>query len=238
MLILITLQIQTACAQTWLPDTAGSDCQIVRHPGYTLAYDEEHEQARWVAYVLTRERLTGDVPRKGNDRFFPDTTVATGSALPSDYSNSGYTRGHLAPAADMKWSVQAMRESFLMSNISPQTSEFNDGIWQRAEKLVRRWATAYDSLYIVTGPVLEEGLPYIGQQNRISIPRCFYKVIYAPTRKMGIALIIDHENSSAPIKSFAITIDEVESTTGINFFPGMDDEEAIESTLNLNAWLW
>ncbi|MBO4588178.1 MAG: DNA/RNA non-specific endonuclease [Bacteroidales bacterium] len=238
LLILLSGLCHTAAAQSWLPDTVGCDCQVVRHEGYTLLYDESHEQARWVAYLLTRDRLKGDVPRRGNDKFLPDTTVVSGSALSSDYSHSGYSRGHLAPAADMKWSVRAMRESFLMSNISPQTSEFNDGIWQRAEKLVRRWAETYDSLYVITGPVLDEGLPTIGHQNHISIPRCFYKVIYDPKRKKGIALLIEHENSPKPIQSFAVTIDEVESTTGIDFFPGMDNEEQIESTLNLDQWLW
>lgn len=227
-----------AVAQSWIPDTSGCNCQVVRHEGYTLLYDENHEQARWVAYLLTKERLKGDVPRKGNDKFLPDTTVVSGSALYGDYCHSGYSRGHLAPAADMKWSLQAMRESFLMSNISPQTSAFNDGIWQRAEKLVRQWATEYDSLYVITGPVLEEGLLTIGRQNHISIPRCFYKVVYDPKRKKGIAMIIEHENSKEPIRSFAVTIDEAEATTGIDFFPGIDNEESMESAINLSDWLW
>ena len=237
-LLFLTWMSATAAAQSWLPDTAGRNCQLVRHEGYTLLYDECHEQARWVAYVLTKERVNGSVPRKGNDRFMPDTLVKTFSALPSDYTHSGYSRGHLAPAADMKWSVIAMRESFLMSNISPHTSAFNDGVWHRAEKLVRQWAEEYDSIYVITGPVLEEGLPTIGHQNHISIPRCFYKVVYDPARKRGIALIIEHQNSGEPIQSFAVTIDEAESTTGINFFPGIDNEEAMESTINLSDWLW
>ena len=91
-----------AVAQSWIPDTSGCNCQVVRHEGYTLLYDENHVQARWVAYLLTKERLKGDVPRKGNDKFLPDTTVVSGSALYGDYCHSGYSRGHLAPAADMK----------------------------------------------------------------------------------------------------------------------------------------
>ena len=230
-----------AMSQTdWLPRASGCDCQIVRHLGYTLAYDEGHEQAQWVAYVLTREKANGTVPRKGNDRFFPDTTVATGTATPRDYNGSGYSRGHLAPAADMKWSVQAMRESFLMSNISPQTAAFNDGIWHRAEKLVRRWADKYDSILVVTGPVLEQDLPqFTGRDGtRISIPRRFYKVVYDPVRRMGIALIIDHCDSDRPPVSFAVTIDDVERATGIDFFPGIKNEKSIESTLCTKCWIW
>jgi endonuclease G len=244
-LVVLLLAAAHASAQSWLPDTTGCDCQLVKHIGYTLAYDECHEQARWVAYVLTRERVNGDVPRKGNDRFFPDTTVATGSASPWDYSGSGYSRGHLAPAADMKWSVQAMRESFLMSNISPQTSEFNDGIWQRAEKLVRQWAVRYDSIYVITGPVLDYDLPkLVGSKqlspapghNGVSIPRMFYKVIYDPARKTGIGLLIEHRNSKRPLHSFAVTIDEVERTSGVDFFHGIENEDEMERTLCIPCW--
>ena len=238
--ILIVSYNSKIIAQSWLPDTVGCGCQVVRHAGYTLAYDECHEQARWVAYVLTRERLKGDVPRKGNDRFFPDTTVATGSATDHDYGGSGYTRGHLAPAAEMKWSVTAMRESFLMSNISPQKEEFNNGIWKRAEELVRSWAVEFDSLYIVTGPVLDYDLPqFTGRDgNVISIPRQFYKVVYDPVRHAAIALLIEHRDSKKPLAAFAVTVDEVERATGIDFFPGIQNEEVIESTLCKPCWSW
>ena len=85
---------------------------------YTLNYDEQHEQASWVAYILTSTHIRGTVNRT-ND-FREDYKVKTGSASLSDYKGSGYDRGHLAPAGDMKWSSTAMSESFFMSNISPQ----------------------------------------------------------------------------------------------------------------------
>lgn len=239
-MVLIALMLGgclVAEAQSWLPDTAGSGCQVVRHVGYTLAYDECHEQPRWVAYLLTRERVHGTVPRKGNDRFLPDTTITTGSAVPWSYGEE-YDRGHLAPAADMKWSVQAMRESFLMSNMSPQEHAFNEGIWCRAEDQVRRWADEYDSLYVITGPVLEYDLPQVcdGKGNCISVPRWYYKVVYDPVRHAAIALLIEHRNSKRPLTDFAVTIDEVEQATGIDFFPGIQNEVVIESTLCKPCW--
>ena len=224
-------------AQAWLPDTAGSGCQVVRHVGYTLAYDEYHEQPRWVAYILTRERVHGTVSRKGNDRFLPDTTITTGSAVPWGYGEE-YDRGHLAPAADMNWSVQALRESFLMSNMSPQEHAFNEGIWCRAEDQVRHWADEYDSLYVVTGPVLEYDLPQVsdGNGNCISVPKQYYKVVYDTVRHAAIALLIEHRNVKRPLTDFAVTIDEVEQATGIDFFPGIQNEAVIESTLCIPCW--
>jgi endonuclease G len=75
--------------------------------------------------------------------------------LPSDYTNSGFDRGHLAPAGDMKWSETAMDESFLMSNISPQKPAFNRGIWKKLEEKIRSWAIENDSIIVVTGLFLK-----------------------------------------------------------------------------------
>ena len=234
--------VLAACLPLWSqerePVAADCNCQVVRHLGYTLAYDERHEQARWVAYVLTCAEVEGEVSRKGNDRFFADSAVATQSAQPWDYGGSGYDRGPLAPAADMKWSRRAMRESFLMSNVSPQRHDFNDGVWLRAEEQVRRWAVAYDSVYIVTGPVLKAGLPKIGKENSVSVPQMFYKVVYNPARRTGIALLIEHRESKKPLTAFATTIDEAERVTGIDFFPGLPNEAEIESTLCIKCWEW
>ena len=100
-----------------LPNINESD-QIIQHSAYTLNYDEQHEQASWVAYILTSTHIRGTFNRT-ND-FREDYKVKTGSASLSDYKGSGYDRGHLAPAGDMKWSSTAMSESFFMSNMSPQ----------------------------------------------------------------------------------------------------------------------
>ncbi len=156
-----------------LPAHAPGDA-VIEHTGYTLLYREDHEQAAWVAYLLTAGRLRGTIVRR--DNFRPDPSVPTGSATPADYRASGYDRGHLAPAADMKWSEAAMSESFLMSNMSPQAKEFNRGIWENLESRVRDWAKSDGELFIVAGPVLEPGLATIGA-NGVSVPRMYYKVV-------------------------------------------------------------
>ena len=96
------------------------------------------------------------------DRFREDKKVPSGSAKPSDYTKSGYDRGHLCPAADMTHSAEAMEETFLMSNISPQLPVFNRGIWKSLEKQVRDWGEK-ERIYIVTGPVFKDNKGKIGR---------------------------------------------------------------------------
>jgi endonuclease G len=112
-----------------------SSGEIIKHSYYTLAYSEENEQAYWVYYVLTPEEINGTQTR--TDDFRPDPAVSTGSASLADYSGSGYDRGHLCPAADMKLNKTSMSETFYLSNMSPQLAGFNRGIWSTVEDQVR-----------------------------------------------------------------------------------------------------
>lgn len=201
-----------------LPAFKASD-DIIRHDGYTLRYREDYEQADWVAYPLLAYEVTGDAER-GND-FMPDPEVATGSALPTDYARSGYDRGHLAPAGDFKFSQRLMRESFYMSNISPQAPQFNRGIWKELEDQVRQWAVRDQGLYVVTGPILRPGLPTIGRKNEISVPEYYYKVILycnSPNIRM-IGFILRNEPSNQSLEEFVVPVSEVERRTGLTFFP-------------------
>ena len=99
------------------------DNQIVVHNGFTLSYNETCEQPNWVKYTVTKRDLVGSAKRK--NYFKKDTLVKTESASSSDYTNTGYDRGHLKPAANEKDSQVQMNETFYMSNISPQAKYFN-----------------------------------------------------------------------------------------------------------------
>jgi endonuclease G len=221
-----------------IPKTNSNDI-IVMHLGYSLVYNEPHEQATWVAYELTKSETTKLYER--TDKFIPDPYVKTNTANGKDYAGSGFDRGHLAPASDMGWSATAMAESFYYSNISPQTASFNRGIWKKLEEQVRNWAVEYEKVYVVTGPVLKTGLPSIGANN-VSVPNYFYKVVldYTQQEIKGIGFILPNTGSSLPLQSYAVTIDSVENFTGIDFFPLLPDnqEEITEKTLCLNCWSW
>ncbi len=221
-----------------LPAFSAND-EIVKHTGYTLSYNEEHEQANWVAYELTADETEKAYER--TNKFIPDPEVPTGSADNADYRDSGYDRGHLAPAADMGWSETTMRESFYFSNMSPQRPEFNRGIWKELEEQVRNWARDYSKIYVVTGPVLEKRLPAIGH-DQVSVPRAYYKVIldYSSPEPKGIGFILPNEGSTRPVSSYTVTIDSVEKVTHLDFFPALpdDQEKKIESTLCVSCWKW
>lgn len=212
--------------------------QIIEHTGYTLSYNEEYEVASWVAYELTRDEVLGEGSRE--DDFKSDPAVRTGSATLADYKNSGYDRGHLAPAADFKWSEEAMSDTFYLSNMTPQEGTFNRGIWADLESVVRTFAYDNGSVYVVTGPVLTDG-PYktIGS-NKVAVPKRFYKVIldYTEPELKAIGFVLPNEKSDKRLQSFAMSVDEVEEITGINFFPALpdDQEEELESSYDVSLW--
>lgn len=211
---------------------------VIEHENYTLQYDERFEQADWVAYELTAEETEGTVKR--SNHFKEDPFVITGSAELSDYRKSGYDRGHLAPAGDMKFSSTAMEESFYMSNMSPQVPGFNRGIWKELEEQVREWAEENGSLYVVTGPVLnKDNYPVIGP-DMVAVPEYYYKVLldYREPGIKGIGFIIPNKKCDDDVENYAVTIDKVEEITGIDFFPKLPDaeEERIESSLDLSLW--
>jgi len=178
--------------------------------------------------------------KRSND-FCSDNEVPTGSATNADYQGSGYDRGHMAPAADMSWSVQTMQESFYYSNMSPQVPGFNRGIWKKLEEQVRQWAVENQDIYVVTGPVLSGNLSTIGP-DRVSVPKYYYKVILDDTLPglKGIGFIMPNASSTMPLQSFAVSIDSVEKVTGINFFPALpeQEEQALEKSVCLSCWSW
>lgn len=214
-----------------------SSGELVRHTWYTLGYSEDHEQAEWVAYELTRERLDKKWAERPNS-FRPDPEVRTESATPRDYNSSGYDKGHLCPAADMAFDAAAIDETFFMSNMSPQVPAFNMGVWRELEELTRDWARRFNHLYVVTGPVLTQpGQGQIGF-SKVTVPSYYYKVLLAPDQQKAIAFILPNQVSEKPVIDYACSIDKVENSTGIDFFPqllkGLDEE--LEGSLDKDAW--
>jgi endonuclease G len=210
---------------------------LVRHTYYMLSYNEKYEQANWVYYNLTDSMvINSEVER--NNTFRIDNMIANGSAKPTDYTKSGYDRGHLCPAGDMGFSPVAMSESFLMSNISPQIPDFNRGIWKELEGTVRQWAKTEKSIAIVTGPVFNDNKGQIGQDN-VLVPGYFFKIIYDKTGdpKM-IAFLLPNAKSDRPLTDFAVTTDEIERLTGFDFFSQLPNaiETDLENKIELSPW--
>ena len=176
---------------------------------------------------------------KRTNKFRSDPEIPTGSATTGDYRRSGYDRGHLAPAADMAFSVQTMADSFFMSNMSPQKPAFNRGIWKDLEALVRSFAITERKIVVVTGPILPKEKTVTIGANKVTVPTHYYKVIFdlTPPRKM-IGFILPNEGSNQPLAAFAVTVDAVEKATGLNFFSKVpkEEQERLERTIFVKAW--
>ena len=197
-----------------LPKSTNLENQIIHHTAYTLSYNESHEQADWVTYRVTKIELENDVAKR-KDNFTVDTCIVTGSAQLLDYKNSGYDKGHLAPAATFVDNQKEMDESFLMSNMSPQNPSFNRGVWKRLEDYERKMAIEKDTVYVICGPVLTEGLKTIGP-NKVSIPKLYFKIIYY--KDWMVCFILSNRKSNEPLYTFEKSLGVVEKITKIDFF--------------------
>ena len=113
----------------------------------------------------------------------PTRTYVEPKHIQEIITKSGYDRGHMAPAADMKWSKQAMEESFYMSNICPQNPNLNRGDWNDLEEKSRQWAKKYGAVYIACGPIYDTKRPKRIGNNKVAVPHAFYKVILINDKK-------------------------------------------------------
>lgn len=222
--------------------TQSTNTQLAKYTGFDISYSTKYKNPEWVSYVLTKEMVQTDAAER-NSSFRKDANV-TGTAENTDYTNSGYDRGHLVPAEDMSYSEKTMYESFYMTNVSPQDPSFNRGIWKSLEDKVRKWASENKKLYIISGPVLPKRvsstLEYIGKSSDVLVPKKFYKVILDaenPSRK-GIAFVFNNGANAKTLKEYACSIDEVETLTGLNFFPEMSaqDEALLEAQFDYSLW--
>ncbi len=204
---------------------------------YTLLYDTSCRQAIWVAYVLTDVDVrTNGVERQ--NRFRPDPQVVErrwSTAVTSDYTHSGYDRGHLLPSADRRATATENRATFYLSNISPQTPALNRGMWKRLEEQVRRWAECYDTLYVVTGSLLQSDSPRL--KGSVGVPSRFYKAVLTRYRGNYVSmafLLPNADTITGELSDYALTVDELEEISGQDFFCRLPDdiEEQAESRID------
>src|SRR6056297_1439 len=211
--------------------------EIVHHNHFSLSYNEGYEQAEWVAYVLKKQHLTYDDRKR--PYFIEDPYVTTKSADWRNYKGSGYDRGHLVPAGDRRYTLQAYNETFYTSNISPQDREFNAGLWNRLEMQTRKWAKRYNTLYVFTGGVLTTGLDEIGEED-VAVPAYFYKIIARENRGAleVLGFLMKGVEQQKPLESFLVPVDYIEQLTGIDFFYQFekDKQSSFESDVKPKAW--
>jgi endonuclease G len=208
----------------------------VKHSRFTLSYNEGNELPSWAAYALTPEmaKATGEVKEK----YAEDPMVSTGSSSPKDYKDAGFVMGQLVPVGDMLADLKTAPETYLMSNIVPQKVGFSKYLWTGLENLVREWAKEGNTLYITAGPVLADGPFGTFGENKVAIPTRYYKVILDMNGERAIGFLFRTNSSSGTPKAYAVSVDEVEKNTGIDFFMAVPDEleERLESKPDLAQW--
>ncbi|MBR2063684.1 MAG: DNA/RNA non-specific endonuclease [Bacteroidales bacterium] len=221
-----------------LPALSGED-YIVEYEGYVSSYDVLTQTPEWVAYELTKDETYGDALRDG--KFFsPDERVLLPQPDDYDYRGSGWTRGHLAPAADFRWSDEAMWETFHFTNCCPQDEDLNNGIWNTLEKKCRTWARRHGSIYIVTGPVIGENRYGTIGDSHVVVPDAFFKAVLAHdgSRWQSIAFIMQNSPRNENMQNCAMSVDELEELTGFDFFAALDDQAEAEAEKRHNLSFW
>lgn len=198
--------------------------KIVKHSAFISSYNPEHRIPNYVVHVILKDILYGTQSRTNDYR--PDPLIKQDMSDSSDYWNSGYDRGHMAPSADFKWNRKALSESYYYTNIIPQNAALNQKTWNRLEMQVREWAIDNSELIVVTGPIIKDDLPKIQQGSyKVSIPEYIYKIIvdyYPPTYK-AIAFLYPNKNVPFDLNNHVVSIDSIEKLTGFDFFPNLPD---------------
>lgn len=210
---------------------------LLSYDAFTVHFNSERGIANCAAYELVSNELNGTVARTGD---FTQDYGVKGCPSPADYAGSGMDRGHLVPAADLKWNPEAMRQSFLLTNVCPMHKALNEGGWSKLEEKVREWTVRDSALLVFTGPVVSAGDTTLAS-GRVTVPGAFYKVIMAPCVRpvRAIAFIYPNGHSGGRLQQYAVSIDEVERHTGLDFFPTLPDEEQqrLESRVNLDTFV-
>ena len=200
------------------------------YPTYSLEYSYKYKHSYWIAYRF--DNTTGvNVGR--NEAYKPDPELPSQyAAKHNDYTNSGYTRGHLCASSDRQYSKEANQQTFYMSNISPQSGNgFNQSgsAWNTGEDKVQAWgyniSRSTDTLYVVKGGTIGEGMIKGYIKNEIAIPKYFFMAVLfrSGDNYKAIGFYMPHENlkddpDKKDPKKYLMSIDALEQETGIDFF--------------------
>lgn len=211
------------------------ESEILHYPGFTVSFNHKHHVPNYVAWTLTGDEARGGEVDKRTDNFAPDLAVK-GCPTLDDYRGSGYDRGHMAPAGDMKWSKDAMNACFLLTNMTPQAHTLNQGAWRTLEEKCREWARRDSAVVVICGPILTDPVKKRIGDTKVTVPKRFFKVVLAPTLSppQGIGFIMPNGPVAGGMQAAAVSIDSVEAVTGFDFFSVLPDdiESMVEAECN------
>ena len=207
---------------------------VVQHLGYTASYNHQTLLPDWVAWQLTAEKVSDAYDFQCS--FSRDPDVEFPKASREDYSHSGWDKGHMAPRADMRWSEQALMESYYFTNICPQDHDMNSGAWRKIEELTRRLARRYGAVYVVCGPIVGTGRHGTIGKAGVQVPDAYFKALAASTSTgyAAVAFVVDNSRQDGSPRRYAVSVDSVEALVGRNLFPLLPEE--VEATYDWNQW--
>ena len=210
---------------------------ILRKKSYVVSYNQDTRMPNWVAWQLTAEHTDGELKRMNN--FHEEENCPRPRATLQDYKGSGWSRGHMCPAGDNKWSRDAMYDSFSLVNVCPQDSKLNSGVWNSLEMDCRQWARQYGEVYIVCGPVLMKRQHETIGPNKVVVPEAFFKVVLCMVGKpKAFGVVVRNNEGTKKRALYYNSVDDVERLTGLDFFPSLPDdiEKVVEAEVNMDEW--
>jgi endonuclease G len=227
-----------ACPFCYEGNPRGAVDEILVNKAYCVGYSDLREDPLWVSY---RVRFADDPAScERPSRFLVDARTKA-KVSHDDYTGSGYDRGHMAPNATIAYAFgcDAQRETFLMSNVCPQTPTLNRGIWAQLEDDEREWEDEFGDLWVCTGPIFEGTIEAL--DSGVEIPDAFYKIIVdetGSTIRVLAFIIPQNVPAGAELGTFLTTVDEIETRTGFDFLWALDDatESVLESTAAAVVW--
>lgn len=229
---------------------------------YALDWHADKKHSRWVAFVFTNTTATTHWNRnKWNgaywdgqywegDPFQPDPDIPAGERTElADFRGSGYDRGHLCASADRLCSMDANGQTFYLSNMSPQQSNFNQDDWVKLEGQIQNWgrnSSFRDTLFVVKGGTIRDDQIKTHTRSGIAVPRYYFAALLCKKYAGGqntykaIGFWVEHKSygGSPDLRSWAVSIDELETLTGIDFFCNLPDavENAVERNCDPGLW--
>ena len=209
--------------------------QVINYQAIRVNFNPSLRIPNCVAYELTATMVSmADAPdheTRKNYNYAKDPSV---KACPEnwEYRGSGYSRGHMAPAMDMRWDKTSMKQCFYMTNMCPQDTKLNNDHWRVLEEKVHKWAKRDKRLMVYTGPIMGKNPKMIGKNKQdIAVPDAFFKVVYAPDQGRAIAFIYENRPCPGSVSKYAVTVAEVERRTGLTFSKAIPKHQC-----NIDDW--
>ena len=236
--ILFLLPVALFGQETIVARREGGDTEILKHPGFTACYNSATQQPDWVSWEITPETVVYDGNVSRCDEFLPDPLASRPTATTFSYSRTGYDRGHMAPAADFRYDQTAQDETFFLSNICLQEHNLNEKTWFELEKRCRFWCKNFykTPLLLAAGPFFDEDPARVGR-DALPVPSGFWKVVCKFDRGNweAVGFVFPNEALDDDFRNYAVSVDEVERLTGLDFYPTLDGK-LDESSFDLGRW--